>query len=190
MLRVTFTGKEIGQQVLADRCSCHAKDGTIGYMSIIAHGKTIKQIGSIMNSNRIVEIRVEDSEGGTARFRTSLDTDFIIPTYGLKRSELGYERYAYAIGYDKFHAAFVSKAVGFVSNVSEDGFWEEFKKPRWKTPMLRRWMRPVLREMEDREYIKLHHSFNVWCAEISATPEQLDDVVKHLVEIGKLDFTE
>jgi hypothetical protein len=177
--RASIAGSDdCGYSVVVDRLAVD-KDGRIYLMSCIGSSSTIKGVHAWLSTNARGFINIWDVEFSNGRSP-------IAPSY-LVKVEGGYYRYPWKLGFDQWHAVFVSKADGFLTNISDQSLWHELKSSRFTTPVLREWV-PYLRSVfEEQKLLLPAYCFQCQCGGLNLDTKRLDQIVKEGLSRGLIE---
>lgn len=89
----------------------------------------------------------------------------------------GYQVYTHKIGYGMAHALFITRMPGFMKVVTEESLWQELKKVRFTTPILREWMPYIETTLRYDDRLEDAHTFGCRCGILTATTGSLDKIV-------------
>jgi hypothetical protein len=107
----------------------------------------------------------------------------------------GYVIKKQALGFNTFHAVAIAKDERLMLDLTEEALWKVLRTTDYTTPILRHWMTwtlsaMLLRVSEDREghLVEKLKCFQLNAGIVTATPEELDAVVRDGIRSGKLTF--
>ena len=75
-------------------------------------------------------------------------------------------------------ALFTCRQQGFLPNDSDDALWQELKKERFTTPILRGWLPYIRKELELKSLLVRCHTLDCTCCILTATSADLDSIVE------------
>jgi hypothetical protein len=93
-------------------------------------------------------------------------------------SPSGYRIDAHRLGFGSIHALFTCRQQGFLPNDSDDALWQELKRERFTTPMLRGWLPYVRKELELESLLPRCYTLDCTCCILTATSADLDSIVE------------
>lgn len=138
------------------------------------HYSTLHQFRAVLQSNAKVKLSLRDL-GVHVGWR-----------HGARRHEGGYKVHRARLDANTWHVLAVAKDESLVVAATDEAVWQEFRSPRFTTPLLRRWV-PWLRKKLEAER-KLVYPRQCGCnvALLLATNEDLDQAVSEGVRSGTL----
>lgn len=179
---VYFIGDNIHYRITADRVACNKED-ELFLLSGICPGTTVKGIRACLNSNRKVRLSALNMilrRPGESSYRKP-DT--------LNVRAGGYSCCARPLGFGQFHAAFISRTPGFMTNASDEAVWQEVNMPRFTTPVLKEWMPYVRRILEENKLLTSLYGFQCNTARMKAKTKDLDEIIVRGIRNGVLKIT-
>lgn len=153
-------------------------------LSIVADGMRVKAVRALLHTNtRQTSIDINCDEKFT---RTGFDHGASVNGYGIQIASEGYETTILRMPFGECHAIFRAREPDFMAVLDDEALWNLFREDRHTTPILREWV-PWIREELARRQLLIH----CWChratsAILSATVDQLDDVVSKGVREGHI----
>jgi hypothetical protein len=102
------------------------------------------------------------------------------------REPAGYETFTHNLGCNTAHLVVMTKLRGFMPCVGEESLWRELTSPRYTTPVLRQWCPYLLQRFRERKMIVDAVSWGCQPGCLTATQEELDDVVRAGLAQGKI----
>jgi hypothetical protein len=179
---IEFTGKDISvPNTPFDRLAISGR-GEMLLISLIAPTQTIKQIRAILHTGT----RVNIVAGGIKVKQPSGEPYTAHQPGNLHPSSDGYTTYVHKLDYGQAHALFITKAAGFMKIVTDETIWQELTDPRFTTPVLRDWVSYISQEMRERDILEEAHVFNCNCGIMSATTNDLDEIVTEGLRSGAI----
>ncbi len=161
-----------------------ARDGTLYMVSVIGTQGTVKGLRAILNTGAATaRLKLEDVRVGDGK--DSGEARVVTPPEGVR-----YEFHPHSLGFDNFHALFLSRAPGFLPCVSDESVWRELKRPEYNTPILRSWVPEITRRLKAEGLLVPLFCYRAECALINATNDDLDGIVSAGVRSGKMKFRE
>jgi hypothetical protein len=82
------------------------------------------------------------------------------------------------IGFGSINALFTCRQHGFLPNESDDAIWQELKQDRFTTPLLRRWLPYIRKELELKSLLARCQTLDCTCCILTAMSADLDSVVE------------
>jgi hypothetical protein len=179
---IEFSGKDIQTPpVQFDRIAVGGR-GELLLLSLIADTQRVKQIRAILCGAAKavaqaggVKVNQPGREPWEAR-----QPGRVLPT------PEGYQVYTHKLGYGLAHALFVNRMPGFMKVVTEESLWRELNDVRFTTPILGGWMQYIGAQLREADLLEDAHAYRCRCGVLSATTQQLDEVVARGLAEGHL----
>jgi hypothetical protein len=167
-------GKSIHIQAWFDKVALH--DDRLVFISLVAFSQDVKAFRAALAAGlespmRIKGVTLKDAE------------DTLVPGV-VWPSPSGYRLDAHKLGFGSIHALFTSRQQGFLANDSDDALWQELKDDRFTTPLLRRWLPHIRKELELSFLLSRCYSFDCTCSILTATSADLDSIVESGLKNG------
>lgn len=177
---VYFIGDNIHYRLVGDRLACD-RGGELFLLSGICPGTTVKGIRACLNSNRKVRLSSISMKLGLPgdKYPALKPESFTV-------RDGGYSCCARPLGFGQFHAAFISRSAGFMTNASDEAVWQEVNMPRFTTPVLKEWMPYVRRILEENKLLTSLYGFQVNTARMKAKTKDLDEIIIRGIRNGVL----
>jgi hypothetical protein len=179
---IEFSGKDIAiPNTPFDRIAISGR-GELLLVSLVAPTQTIKQIRAILHTGNRVNI-----VAGGIKVKQPIGEPYTAHQPGnLHPSADGYTTHVHKLDYGQAHALMITKASGFIKIVTDETIWQELTDPRFTTPVLRDWVPHISQEMREREILEEAHVFNCNCGIMSATTQDLDEIVSEGLRAGAI----
>src|SRR5262249_49686986 len=130
---VVVRGEHTGVRLHCD-AACATLDGKILLLSAAGPESAVKALAAALRSDARVTF-VFDLDGFHVR--------------DPKRCEEGYKVYRAKLPGDLWHILCVAKTEGFMPVLTEESLWRELRAERFTTPLLRAWIEPLMKRLQD-----------------------------------------
>jgi hypothetical protein len=179
---IEFTGKDhMVPSTPFDRLAISGR-GELLLVSLVAPTQVVKQIRAILHGGS----RTKIIAGGIKVNQPSGEYYQAHQPGTLFPSSDGYTTYIHKLDYGQAHALMITKAPGFMKIVTDETIWQELTDTRFTTPVLRDWVPYISKQMRDREILEEAHVFNCNCGFMSATTQNLDEIVTEGLRSGAI----
>lgn len=98
-------------------------------------------------------------------------------SYGLTYDSTGYERYIGKVAQHTWQMFLVSRVPGFMPVMNKAALWRRLISEQFTTPLLKAWLPWIEQELIRRELLVPLSCFNCACGLLSATNDDLDEVI-------------
>jgi hypothetical protein len=172
------------------RLRCHAASwsddyaGTRAYqpglllLSAVGPDTAAKAIRAILHVTEIeAEFRLEDDERIVCMARASYDG-----------KPVGYQAALARLAPGAVHLAALAKIPGMMPDMSDARLWAELSSERYTTPLLRQWTPWIRRKLVATGGIVAAAGYAANSGVLTATPEELDELVSSGVRNGHLEM--
>jgi hypothetical protein len=150
-----------------------SRDGTVMAMSAVGTGTEVRAWRAALTSNQKLSATLTMVETNSSR-NVPLD------------AKDGYKVKTLLLGFNTWHLVAISRRVGFLPNVSEEGVWQHLHKYT-TTPIHRSWMPWILRLMEKKRYLRSIYSVGfIHCGEVDIDDSNLDELVAAGLKSGQI----
>jgi hypothetical protein len=179
---IELIGKDIAvPSTTFDRLAVTGR-GELLLVSVVCPTQTVKQIRAVLHAGGRTKIIA-----GGVKIKQPSQTDYYAHTPGnLHPSADGYVTHVHKLDYGMAHALIMTKAPGFMKIVTDETIWQELTDTRFTTPVLRDWVPYINERMRYLEILEEAHCFNCNCGYMSATTQQLDDIVTEGLRSGAI----
>ena len=113
---------------------------------------------------------------GNSRYRPHVDG--ISQHLELRRWPEGYTLQNHRLGLNTWHLVAIARRDGLIPQLNDVSLWRQLRSPQFSTPLLRGWLSWLKQELLDRELLRPLQSFQCAAAVLSATSDQLDQILK------------
>src|SRR5262249_50402247 len=120
------------------------------FVSLVAFSQDVKAIRAGLAAGLNSPMRLRN-------VTLTKDDDSVVPD-DIWATPVGYRVEAHRRGFGSIHAVFTSRQHGFLPNDSHDALWQELKKDRFTTPMLRGWLPYIRKELELKSLLSRCHT--------------------------------
>ncbi len=180
LLRVFVDGGTV-YTLAVDRFAAD-RQGLLYLLSVVGPQGEVKSVRATLNAKvnaryEVEKMHVTNAEGRSGFFKECHTTD------GAK-----YEVHHHALGYGQVHATFLLRDPGFIREPSDESLFAAFKNPRYTTPLLRAWTRPIADALHAKGLLQSLYCFRCRCLALAATNDDLDQAVTEGIQDGRLLF--
>src|SRR5262249_30106689 len=151
-----------------DKVALH--DYKLVFISLVAFSQDIKAIRAGLAAGLDSPMRIKD-------VTLSEDDESTVP-HEVWPSQSGYRIDAHRLRFGSIHALFTCRQQGFLPNDSDDALWQELKRERFTTPLLRGWLPYIRKELEIKNLLTHCHTLDCTCCILTATSADLDSIVE------------
>jgi hypothetical protein len=179
---IEFVGKDIS--VAAQRFDriAHTGRGELLVLSLVAEQHNVKRIRAILLGGAKAQITASG-----VRTKQNSAEDWRASTPGrMLATPDGYQVFTHKLGFGLIHALFMTRMPGFMKVVTPESLWQELKKERFTTPIIKEWMPYIEGKLREGELLEDAHVFNCNCGVLSAVTKQLDAIVCEGIQLGQL----
>jgi hypothetical protein len=170
---IEFIGKDIAVPAQRFDKIAHTGRGELLMLSVVTEVHNFKRMRAILVGGAKAQITasgVRTKQPKAENWRASQPGR-------LTATPDGYQTYTHKFGFGLMHALFLTRMPGFMRVVTPESLWQELKKERFTTPLIREWMPYVEEKLREEELLEDAHVFNCHCGVLSALTQQLDAIV-------------
>lgn len=157
-----------------DRVAVH-EDGRLQFVSLLADGVRLKAVRAMLSG---ATGKATITASGMKLVKPGYYGEKSIGNMRISNEPAGYDCHIHKLGMNLAQCMMISRAEGFMVNVTETALWNQIKDTRFTTPVLRDWLPYIKRELERRGLLNWCWIHDCKCATLTANVEHLDDIVK------------
>jgi hypothetical protein len=175
-----YDSKSIHIQARFDKVALH--ENRLMFISLVAFSQDVKALRAALAVGL-------DSPMWLKNVTLSKDGESTVPE-SVWPSPSGYRIDSHRLGFGSIHTLFTCRQQGFLPNDSDDALWQELKQERFTTPLLRRWLPYVRKELELQSLLTRCHTLDCTCCIFAATSIDLDSIVEFGLKNGMIAIQE
>jgi hypothetical protein len=172
LARVRFTGRDADFRLYCD--SIAYDDSSSDYLMVLsAMGPqtSIKAVAAMLQSDVHCSIKAEGIDGWYD---------------SMGKHPAGYTVHRHRFEHNTWHILAVVKQDGLLLKASAEAVWVELRQPRYTTPVLRAWVRGLMKSLQTGGHLRNLRCFGCESAILTAGTRELDDAVAEGLRHGKL----